>query len=88
MHELLNASNVMRVLDAVYDVEHPREQWLHRILQSATAALDLGIGVGSLLYTISGPDSLSSTRSRASTFQRAFASSATACTTTRVCCRW
>jgi DNA-binding CsgD family transcriptional regulator len=49
---------MMRILDAVYDVEQPRESWLKGILLSLTPALDWGAGVAGVLYDISSHDRL------------------------------
>jgi DNA-binding CsgD family transcriptional regulator len=44
----------MKVLEAVYDVEQPRDRWLTGVLQSLSSTLDQGAGVGGVLYDVSG----------------------------------
>jgi DNA-binding CsgD family transcriptional regulator len=53
MGEFPSAADVMKVLDAAYDVGQPRDRWLSGVLHSMTPTFDRGAGVGGLLYDIS-----------------------------------
>jgi DNA-binding CsgD family transcriptional regulator len=47
------ATDVMRILDAAYDVGQPRERWMSGVTRAAGQTLDWGAGIGGLLYDIS-----------------------------------
>lgn len=53
MRRTPTATDVMRILDAVYDVGQPRDRWMSGVMESARPSLDLGAGIGGLLYDIS-----------------------------------
>ena len=42
------------ILEALYDLEQPRGSWFRGVLDAAGFALDRGLGVGMLLYDVSG----------------------------------
>lgn len=44
----------IRLLEALYDLERPRNIWFRGVLDAAGAVLDTGAGVGMLLYDVSG----------------------------------
>src|SRR4051812_36285778 len=50
------AADVMRILDAAYDVGQPRDQWMSGVLRAAGPNLDWGAGIGGMLYDISDGD--------------------------------
>jgi DNA-binding CsgD family transcriptional regulator len=52
MHSLPTAADIMSVLGAVYDVEQPAADWLTRLLRELSTTLDLGAGVGGVLYEV------------------------------------
>lgn len=43
----------IRLLEAIYDLEQPRERWFRGVLETAGAELDRGRGVGMVLYDVS-----------------------------------
>jgi DNA-binding CsgD family transcriptional regulator len=45
---------LVRLLEALYDLELPRDEWFRQVLKAASAAFDRGVGVGMLLYDVSG----------------------------------
>jgi DNA-binding CsgD family transcriptional regulator len=47
------AVDVMNILDAIYDVEHPSDRWLNGVLCATSTTLDLGAGVVGVLYKFS-----------------------------------
>lgn len=51
--ELPTAAALMKIFDAVYDVEQPRDAWLNGVLAAMAPALGRGAGIGGLLYDIS-----------------------------------
>jgi len=42
----------MKIFDAAYDVEQPRDRWMRGVMEAASRTLDLGAGIGGLLYNI------------------------------------
>jgi len=46
-------SDLVRLLEALYDLEQPRDTWFRSVLKAASSALDRGTGVGALLYDVS-----------------------------------
>ena len=50
------AAGVIRLLDAVYDVEQSRHEWLTGLLRTLSSTLGPGTGVGGVLYDLSGPE--------------------------------
>ena len=52
------ATELMRILDAVYDVQRPKEEWFSGLLRSAAPILDQGAGIGGLLYDIANEEQI------------------------------
>jgi DNA-binding CsgD family transcriptional regulator len=46
-------SDPIHVLEALYDLEQPRDTWFRGVLKAASSAFDRGAGVGFLLYDVS-----------------------------------
>jgi len=49
-----NPSELVRLLEALYDLERSRDAWFRAVLKAASSALDRGAGVGAVLYDVSG----------------------------------
>ena len=47
-------SDLIQVLEALYDLEQPRDGWFRGVLKASGTAFDRGAGVGFLLYDVSG----------------------------------
>jgi hypothetical protein len=47
-------SDTIQLLEALYDLEQPRNTWLRNVLKAAGSAFDRGAGVGIVLYDVSG----------------------------------
>jgi DNA-binding CsgD family transcriptional regulator len=47
------AGDVLTILDAVYDVQQPRESWLRGVLNVLASTWSRGAGVGGVLYDVS-----------------------------------
>lgn len=45
---------LVRLLEALYDLEHSRDDWFRRVVKAASGAFDRGVGVGMMLYDVSG----------------------------------
>jgi DNA-binding CsgD family transcriptional regulator len=51
-----SAADLLKLLDAVYDVERPRSMWFTGVLDAFLGTFGRGAGVGGLLYNISPND--------------------------------
>jgi DNA-binding CsgD family transcriptional regulator len=47
-------SDLVQVLEALYEVEQPRTSWLRGVIKAAGSTLDRGAGVAMILYDVSG----------------------------------